>query len=322
MAFPCFGILILNMNGLRWLPGLYDSLRADGYSEKRVYLVDNGSTDGSQQLTRQRYPEVKVLQMPSNMGYCMAYNLATQIAFEDGCEWAILQNNDTLVAPGWLDCMAAAATGDSGIGVMGPVFRDWSSDGPNYFMQARHPNVVPFMEDGSRSPVDCDWVEGSAFAVKRECFDDVGPLEPDLFIYWEETDFCRRAIYRGWRVVIVPGAVARHYGGGDTSSGAVPSVNFNALKTHNNYVYVLCDPNTSFARNLFNVFYLYLVVMKSALRSQSPLSQAWRMTKVFGSFLAGLPKWRAKWTRDQLGEHPPRFQKGREITVRDLVPQD
>jgi GT2 family glycosyltransferase len=319
---PTFAILILNYNGSRWLRGLYDSLRNDGYGSKRVYLIDNGSTDGSQQFTREQYPEVTILQMPRNMGYCMAYNLATQIAFADGCNWAILQNNDTLVVPGWLDSMGAAAAGDARIGVMGPVFRDWTKDGPNYFMQARHPDIVPFMEDGARMPVDCDWVEGSAFAVKRECIEDVGPLEPDLFIYWEETDFCRRAIYRGWRVVIVPGAVARHYGGGDTSSGAVPAVNFNALKTHNNYVYVFCDPNLSFARNLFNAFYLYLVNLKAALRSSNPLGVGWKATKVYGSFLARLPKWRAKWARDRRGIHPPAFQKGFELTTRDLLPQD
>ncbi|MFM9118632.1 MAG: hypothetical protein ACKOU6_20975 [Planctomycetota bacterium] len=117
--------------------------------------------------------------MPRNMGYCMAYNLATRIAFDDGCDWAVWQNNDTLVEPGWLDSMAAAAATDSRIGVMGPVFRDWSTNVPNYFMQARHPEIVPFMEDASRPPVDCDWVEGSACAVKRECFEAIGPLEPD-----------------------------------------------------------------------------------------------------------------------------------------------
>lgn len=74
MQHPRFGILILNMNGARWLPGLLDGLRADGYENKRVYLVDNGSTDGSQQLVQENYPEVTVLQMPRNMGYCMAYN--------------------------------------------------------------------------------------------------------------------------------------------------------------------------------------------------------------------------------------------------------
>ena len=81
--------MILNLNGSRWLTGLYDSLRADGYENKRVYLVDNGSVDGSQQFTRDRYPEVSVIQMPRNLGYSMAYNAAAATAFADGCNWIV-----------------------------------------------------------------------------------------------------------------------------------------------------------------------------------------------------------------------------------------
>lgn len=322
MYHPRFGILILNMNGARWLPGLLDGLRTDGYQNKRVYLVDNGSTDGSQLLAREQYSEVTILQMPRNMGYCMSYNVAVEAAFADGCEWVIWQNNDTLVLPGWLDSMAAAAAADSRIGVMGPVFRDWSSDGPNYFMQKRHPEIVSFMEDGGHAPVDVDWVEGSVCAVKRECLENVGPLEPSLFIYWEETDFCRRARFRGWRVVLVPGSVARHYGGGDTASGAIPAVNFNALKTRNYYVYTLCDPERSLLANLFNTARLYLVHMKAALGSRRPAAGMWQNTKVFCWFLQGIPGWIAKHRRDRRGGSPPKFCSGQEVSLKDLYPKE
>lgn len=234
----------------------------------------------------------------------------------------IWQNNDTLVLPGWLDCLTDAAAADPRIGVMGPVFRDWSSDGPNYFMQKRHPDIVPFMEDASHAPVDVDWVEGSACAVKRECLEDVGPLEPSLFIYWEETDFCRRAQFRGWRVVLVPGSIARHYGGGDTASGAIPAVNFNALKTRNYYVYAFCDPARSLMANLFCTVRLYLVHMKAAFQSQTPLTTMWQNTKVFSWFLRGVPWWVSKYRRDRRGELPPRFCAGQEVFLKDLYPKD
>jgi GT2 family glycosyltransferase len=322
MRPPRFGILILNMNGARWLPALYKDLSADGYDNKRIYLVDNGSTDGSQAMTRERYPEVTLLQMPRNMGYCMAYNAAVEAAFADGCDWVIWQNNDTRVLPGWLDRMAAAAASDARIGVMGPVFRDWSSDQPNFFMEKRHPDVIPFMENSSHAPVDADWVEGSALAVKRECLDTVGPLEPSLFIYWEETDFCRRARYQGWRVVLVPGSVARHFGGGDTASGVIPAVNFNALKTRNYYVYEFCDPEISLGRGLVRAIYLFLVNVKAGFRSQKPLASLWQNTKVFAWFLSGLPAWWAKRARDRRREKPPRFSSGHDVSLKDLFVKD
>lgn len=318
---PRFGILILNMNGARWLPALYEDLRADGYSNKRVYLIDNGSADGSQTLTRAEYPEVTVLQMPRNMGYSMAYNAAVPIALADGCDWIVWQNNDTRVLPGWLARLAEVAADDPQIGVMGPVFRDWSTDAPNYFMRARHPDIVPFMEDASRDPVDTDWVEGSACAVKRECLDAVGPLEPSLFIFWEETDFCRRARYQGWRVVIVPGAVARHYGGGDTGSGVIPTVNFNSLKTRNYYVYTLCNPQRSLARNAIAVTHTFLVNVKAALRAPKPIAAVWQNLQAFAWFMIGSPWWCAKHSRDRRRRKPPHFCKGYAVSYLDLVPR-
>lgn len=61
---PLFGILILNYNGRHWLPGLFDSLRDDGYDRRRVYLVDNNSDERSVEITREGYPEVSVLRLP------------------------------------------------------------------------------------------------------------------------------------------------------------------------------------------------------------------------------------------------------------------
>lgn len=313
--------MILNLNGACWLPALFDDLRADGYADKRIYLVDNGSTDGSQTLTHDRYPEVVLLQMPRNMGYCMSYNAAVEAAFADGCDWVVWQNNDTRVLPGWLDAMAAAAEGDSRIGVMGPVFRDWSSDAPNFLMTARHSDVIPFMEDANHAPVDTDWVEGSACAVKRECLQSVGPLEPDLFIYWEETDFCRRARYQGWRVVLVPGSVCRHFGGG-TAGGAFPAANLNSLKTRNYYVYTLCDPERSLAQTSIDVTHLFLVTLKAACRSETPLAAIWQNLKTFAWFLNGLPRWCAKRARDRRRQPPPRFTAGQRITLSDLHGKD
>lgn len=289
--------MILNLNGSRWLTGLYDSLRADGYENKRVYLVDNGSTDASQQLTRDRYPEVSVIQMPRNLGYSMAYNVATKTAFADGCDWVVWQNNDTLVLPGWLDRFASAAA-DPRVGVMGAVFRAWDTDGPNLFMQRRHPDVVPFMEDGSHPPVDCDWVEGSACAVRRECIENVGPLDSSLFMFWEEADFCRRARHQGWRVVLVPGAVVRHYGGG-TASDTNRLGPLARRKTRNQYVYSFCDPDRGVAQNAVAAIHLFLVNGKAALRSPAPVSMLWHHARSFAWFLAGLPWWVAKWLRDR-----------------------
>ena len=101
--------LVLNRNGKNWLPALYESLRKNGYPSTKVYLVDNASSDGSVEMTMEKYPEVTVIRMPENLGYCMAYNLAMPYAFADGCEWVVWANNDIRLEPGCLNELVRVA---------------------------------------------------------------------------------------------------------------------------------------------------------------------------------------------------------------------
>ena len=159
ITFSAIGVLILNRNGKEWLPRLYESLRGNGYGNIRMYLVDNGSKDGSVELTLERYPEVTIIRMPHNLGYCMAYNLAMPYAFADGCEWVIWANNDIKLEPGCLSELARVAESDSKIGVLGPAFLAWDSNAPNYYMLGNHPYAIPAMQSQSQQPIDVEWVE-------------------------------------------------------------------------------------------------------------------------------------------------------------------
>ncbi len=188
---------------------------------------------------------------------------------------------------------------------MGPVFEDWSGNGASAYMKARHSDVLAFMGDASHAPQDVEWVEGSALAVRRDCAASVGPLEPDLFMYWEEVDFCRRARFQGWRVVIVPGAVIRHFGGG-TAAQAFSANRLAKLKERNQYVYSLCDPNRYLVLNGLRTLHLLLVNLKAALLAPSSLKRVCHHLAVFLWFISGVPTWCKKWARDRRREGPPK----------------
>jgi GT2 family glycosyltransferase len=137
---PRVGILILNQNGKELVGPLHESLRRDEYSNIRIYLVDNDSDDGSVELTLERYPEVAIIRMPKNLGYCMVYNLAMPRAFADGCQWIIWSNNDIRLQSGCLSELARVARSDSRIGGLGPAFLAWESDEPNYYIFGNPPH--------------------------------------------------------------------------------------------------------------------------------------------------------------------------------------
>lgn len=321
---PRVAVLILNRNGRAWLSGLLDSLRSDGYPNKRVYLVDNASADDSVTFVRTHYPEVAVLRFPVNFGYCMAYNIAMQIAWRDGCEWTIWQNNDTLVLPGWLEEMLRVAATDDRIGVVGPAFYAWDCDQPNYYMHDFNWWAMPAMLRQDVTPVDVATVEGSCLMVHRRCVEDVGWLDPWLFFYFEETDFCYRAKYRGWRVVIAPRSLARHYAGGWSSTDSGNRAAANWLQIRNMLIGELARPNRSLWHNLLKFVQLGLIHQKESwLRYRSP-SRAWLRAKAFFTVIAFLPRVCRKRLDARRGKHfaplLPRYRELLEERPYELLP--
>ncbi len=311
-ASPHLGILILNHNGKEWLFPIYNSIRMNGYPNVRIYLVDNASDDDSIEVTLKKYPEVTILRMPHNLGYCMAYNLAMPYAFADGCDWVIWANNDVRIEPGCLDELARVARSDPRIGLLGPAFLGWDDDEPNYYMVGNHPYAIDAMKSKSSDPIDVEWAEGSFLMVSRRCVEAVGPLDPYLFFYWEETDFCRRARYQGWRVVLAPKALARHYARGSTNQQNKAIINM--LQSKNYYVYKLTNPFQSFPRNFMNAFHLLLAYTKQYFLEEP--SSVLFCLKVFVDVLREISLIYKKWGRDRRGGHPP--MTNGEISLQDV----
>ncbi len=307
------GLMILNRNGRRWLPPLYESIRRNGYPNVRVYLVDNSSSDGSVEATLQDYPEVTVIRMPDNLGYVMAYNVAMPHAFADGCEWVVWANNDILLEPGCLSELMRAVRSDSQIGVAGPAFLSWSGEEPNYYMKGKHPHLIPEMRAQSPVPVEVDWVEGSFLMVRRDVVETVGPLNPHFFIFWEETDYCRRIRYSGKKVVLVPSARVRHYGGADSAREI--HLKRDWLHRRNYYIYTLTDPRMSFSKNLAAAAHLFAVNIKS--KPNRIHFMFFLELCVFAAVLFRMRTWHRKWMDDRRRIPPPPLNKRR----REIQPE-
>lgn len=299
------GILILNRNGKQWLPNLYDSIRLQSYPHVRIYLVDNASTDGSIELTGENYPEVTAIRMPINLGYSMAYNVAIPYAFADGCDWVIWSNNDIRLEPGCLNELVRIAVADRRIGIVGPAFLAWESNEPNYYIEGNYPFAIPAIKTGSPESFHVDWVEGSFSMVSRRCLEAVGPLDPYYFMYSEESDFCRRARYRGWDVLLVPNALARHYAGGSSKGNDEMRQALNWLQNRNYYIYHLTNPFQSFSRNMLQTAHLFGVKVKEHLDNRSPASML-SETRILFFILRDLRRVFLKWQRDRAGGEPPR----------------
>jgi len=193
-------------------------------------LVDNASGDGIADMVRERFPWVRVIESPKNVGYGAGNNIALR---EAKSEFVLLFNPDLTVFPGevesWIEWMRARPD----VGISGP--RVLNPDGSDQDSCYRFPNVLtpilrrtflgrlPFARSVNERYVmkemdrnveqDVDWVLGAAMLIRKTTLDTIGLFDERFFMYFEEADICRRVWSAGLRVTYAPVARFVHYHG-------------------------------------------------------------------------------------------------------------
>lgn len=202
-------------------------LRFDAGPDREIILVDNGSSDGSAAYLKDRFPGITVIANPDNVGFARANNLGAAAA---AGEWIILFNSDAYLTQPVVEPMLRAAEGIGRDGILtcrlkypdgsdqlcamafptlAGFFREVSSDTGT---ATRRMLSVPESHPGDTVPVD--WVTGAFLMVPRKTYLDLGGLDPSIFMYAEDMDFCRKAADRGIRSHQVKSVSAVHIGGG------------------------------------------------------------------------------------------------------------
>jgi GT2 family glycosyltransferase len=230
--------LIVTYNSAAYILDLLDSLPAAARGlTLRTVVVDNGSTDGTLALVRDR-PEVRCIESGANLGYAGGINLARRHAGPCGC--VVVLNPDLVLAPGAIAELAAALR-DPAVGVAVPMILDW--DETLELTLRREPSLSRAIGDAVfgrhlprrpgwlseivrderayRYPHTVDWAGGAAMTVSATCDAAVGRWDERFFLYSEEVDHASRVRAAGFRVEYVPTARIRHREGGSGSSSAL-----------------------------------------------------------------------------------------------------
>jgi GT2 family glycosyltransferase len=212
---PALTVVLLNWNGAHLLPTCLDSLRAQTFQDVEIVVPDNGSTDGSLELLAERYPEVRIIRFPRNMGFCLAMNAGMGAARG---EFVFALNNDTELDPHCLEEVVAAMRADPQVAIAATKMVYY--DDPTLINSAGLGcNEEGVVVDLGRLQPDGEWFSrprevlgacAGACLYRKAMLDDVGLFDPDFFISYEDIDIGWRAQLAGWRAVYVPTAVVRH----------------------------------------------------------------------------------------------------------------
>ena len=215
-------ITIVNWNGKRDLLECLESLKKLNYPKEsyEILVIDNASSDGSQEAVRRTYPEISLLENKENLGYVKAVNQGIEEGLNRKVDYIWIFNNDVVVHEDSLRNLVEAGSRNQDIGILAPVIYSYENpsvvDNIGYkidFWTGRLKKFVygkDIFEDTKTKISDVDSILGCSNLVKTSVFRKNGFLKPIYNIYFEETDFNVRAKKNGFRVVAVKKAKVWH----------------------------------------------------------------------------------------------------------------
>jgi GT2 family glycosyltransferase len=208
--------IIVTYNGMPWLDRCLGSL-LDASMAVDILVVDNGSTDGTVEAVRERYPQVELVCTEHNLGFGQANNIGLRKALESGAPHVLLLNQDAWLTPGSLELLVRTAEQHPQFGILSPMHLNGAGDRLDqqfsyYIEPNRCPGLYSDMVLGrSRpDPYPVTFVNAAAWLITRKCLRTVGGFNPNFFHYGEDVDYLQRLRYHGLQVGIVSGAWVHH----------------------------------------------------------------------------------------------------------------
>ena len=238
---PLVIAVILNTNRREDTLDALDSLQRNDYPNHRDIVLDNGSRDGSVESIQSVFPRTQIIELKKNLGYAGNNNIGIQAALEQGADWVLVLNEDTILAPDCLSRLVDTSEADPRIGILGPMVYHHSDPaviqsaggrmGDDW--QAWHLGQNEQDTGQFGAPHVVEWISGCAMMVRRALIEQVGALDERFFYYFEETEWCLRAREQGWLIMHVPQAKIWHKG---VQVNYQPSPNVTYYSTRNRFL--------------------------------------------------------------------------------------
>ena len=224
-------VVIVSLNTCNVLRECLESVRRESRSLRvQIIVVDNGSSDGSQEMVEREFPEAVLIRSNVNLGFGGANNLGFQSA---GGRYIVLLNSDAFLTEGALERSVRHMDEDQKVGLGGGrlVGRDGSlqpsarkfptllddlivrSGLAARFPQSRFFGRFDRTWASVMEPAEVDWVPGAYSIIRADLLATAGPFDPRFFLYYEEVDLCKRIKHLGYSVCYWPDISIIHIGG-------------------------------------------------------------------------------------------------------------
>ncbi|MFA6468392.1 MAG: glycosyltransferase family 2 protein [Bacteroidota bacterium] len=217
-------IIIVNFNGLRYTRHCLESFfRYHGAKSIEVIVIDNNSTDGSQQELPRLFPSIQFIPLDKNVGFGGANNIGAR---HSTGRMLYFINNDTIFINESISELVKILSSHNKYGIVAPQLLNEDRSFQQSFGQfptiqtefetkhiAENYSLQLDVDSPISIPIQMDWVSGAALMIKREVFEEIGGFDEQYFMYFEDVDLCRAATKRGFLIYYLPSSTLIHLGG-------------------------------------------------------------------------------------------------------------
>ncbi len=233
-------IVILNWNGAALLERFLPTVIKNSAGIAHVYVADNGSTDSSKELLKERFPQISIIEMPFNNGFAGGYNLALKDLNEP---LFCLLNSDVAPSKNWLTSIVMAFNSDAHLAIAQPKILDelkkthfeYAGAAGGYLDAFGYPfcrgRIFQHIEEAQgqyNDTTELFWATGACMFIRKEVFHTLNGFDESYFAHQEEIDLCWRAKNLGHKVMYLGNSTVYHLGGSTLS-------NMNPKKTFLNF---------------------------------------------------------------------------------------
>ncbi|MGA2682125.1 MAG: glycosyltransferase family 2 protein [Candidatus Bathyarchaeia archaeon] len=224
---PLVYVIVLNYNGVEYLKACLSSLELQTYTNCRIVVYDNASTDDSADFVSKNFPNITLLQTVKNFGFAKGNNLAIEFALSRKADYVFLLNNDTSVEKDLLEKLIGTADSDGSIGILGPAVFDLKN---NSSIQEIGVGIdrfgYPLAVKSSLDNVSVFFVSGCAMMIKAELLRKIGFFDEKYFMFAEDLDLCWRVQLAGYKITVNKTAKIYHASGASILGGVIKTTSY------------------------------------------------------------------------------------------------
>lgn len=209
-------VITVNYNQPEVTCDLIESLRNISYKNIEIIVVDNNSEKDIDQI-KTRYPEIKLIKSKKNLGFAGGNNLGLK---HSKGEYVLFINNDVEVEPDFMEPLLEMQESSISIGAISPKINYYTQKSriqyagtepvSRFTLRNKHIGSGSVDQGQYFRPQETAYAHGACMMVSKRVIDQVGPMDEQFFLYYEEQDWCERIRKLGYMNYVVPKSQVFH----------------------------------------------------------------------------------------------------------------